>query len=124
MYFSVRPAERGSGGPGDYKVLSDPIWQPSMSGQWILLATTFEAETGRVVHYLNGRSIHDETIPVEQRVEATQIGTASLGNWSLPTLPNAEFAVRNLNGSMDEFLLFAGALTESEIEDIYQHGRP
>lgn len=124
MYFSVRPAERGSGGPGDYKVLSDPIWQPSMSGQWILLATTFEAETGRVVHYLNGRAIHDETIPVEQRVEATQIGTASLGNWSLPTLPNAEFAIRNLNGSMDEFLLFADALAESEIEDIYKHGRP
>jgi hypothetical protein len=36
----------------------------------------------------------------------------------------ANFAVRNLNGSMDEFAIFKAALTSSEIGDIYRHGKP
>lgn len=124
MYFSVRPSEQGQPGPRDHKVLSKPFWKPSMSGQWIHLATTFDVTTARATHFLNGRAIHSEVIPADRLVRTTRIGPASLGNWSLPTLPNAEFAIRNLNGSMDEFLLFSAALSPEEIHDIYENGRP
>lgn len=124
MYFSVRPTETGSAGPRDQKVLSSSFWQPSMSGKWLHLATTYNTETGMVVHYLNGESIHQEVIPDEQLVQQTRIGIASIGNWDSPTLPNAEFAIRNLNGSIDEFALFAAALKSDEIKEIYLNGKP
>ena len=34
------------------------------------------------------------------------------------------FVVRNLNGSVDEFALFSGALSSSEISGLYQAGNP
>lgn len=124
IYFSVRPAEPGTKGPRDQKVLSPSFWQPSLSGKWLHLATTYHAETGLTVHYLNGEAIHAETIPQEQRVSTTRIGTASLGNWASPTQPDAEFAIRNLNGSIDEFALFAAELSSEEIKEMYLNGKP
>lgn len=124
LYFSVRPAEIGSDGPKDKKVLSDPFWLPSMSGKWIHLATTFDVETNEVIHYLNGRVLHRETIPAEQSLKTTRIGTASIGNWSSPTLPDAKFAIRNLNGTIDEFALFNSALSSEEIRSMFENGSP
>ena len=124
IYFSVRPTEPGTVGPPDQKVLSPSFWKPSMSGKWLHLATTYNAETGLVVHYLNGKPIHQENIPAEQIVKQTRIGIASIGNWDSPTLPDAEFAIRNLNGSIDEFALFAAALKPNEIQEMYLNGKP
>jgi hypothetical protein len=42
----------------------------------------------------------------------------------VPTQPDSRFAIRNLNGSMDEFALFADALTDDEIKEIYNNGKP
>lgn len=124
MYFSVRPSERGQEGPRDKKILSPRFWKPSMSGKWLHLATTYNVESGRVIHYLNGELLHAEMIPESQVVKTTRIGTASIGNWSLPTLPDAEFAIRNLNGTIDEFAMLAAALTADEIKEMYEHGKP
>jgi hypothetical protein len=38
--------------------------------------------------------------------------------------PEAEFAIRNLNGSIDEFALFDAALSPEEILRIYENGKP
>ncbi len=124
MYFSVRPIARGEEGPTDYKVLSPPFWQPSMSGKWLHLATTFDVDTLTVRHYLNGQLLSQAVVPAERIASKTRFGTATLGNWSGPTLPDAVFAIRNLNGSMDEFAIFAAALTEDEIQGMYEHGKP
>ena len=35
-----------------------------------------------------------------------------------------EFVLRNLNGTMDEFAMFAGALTADEIWQWYESGNP
>jgi len=130
LFFSVRwkPDHNGSGlhkhGATHRVVLSPPFWKPSMSGKWLHLATTYNAVTGRATHYLNGRQIHTAIIPEHLRVTTTRIGAASLGNWSSPTRPDAGFAIRNLNGSIDEFAVFSAALTPAEIKDIYDNGAP
>ena len=105
--------------------MSPPIWTASLSGQWLMIATTYDVDARKVTHFLNGRAISEEAIPEEYLVDKVTIGAASLCNWSEPVYrTDAHFAVRNLNGSMDEFAFFAAALTPKEIEDIYEHGKP
>lgn len=130
LFFSVRPRSdvdmrgRDPKRPEHRKVLSPPFWEPSMSGKWLHLATTYNVDGARTTHYLNGQVLHSEQIPELQLVKTTRIGAASIGNWSLPTKPDAHFAIRNLNGCIDEFALFAAALTEQEIKEIYENGKP
>ena len=130
LFFSVRsrPDEvEGQPvvhGPSHKTVLSPVFWEPSMSGKWIQLATTYDAEAARTTHYLNGAVLHSETIPQAQQVKTTRIGAASIGNWALPTKPDAEFAIRNLNGSIDEFAIFSAALSADEIREFYDYGKP
>lgn len=124
LYFSVRPRERGEVGPVDFKALSPPFWKPSLSGRWLHLATVYDVPRASITHYLNGEVLSEASVPAEKMVEETRIGTASIGNWSVPTQPDSRFAIRNLNGSMDEFALFAAALTDDEVKEIYTNGRP
>lgn len=129
LFFSVRHKADQLQGPAAKKathqpVLSPPFWQPSMSGRWLHLATTYDAAEGRTTHYLNGELLHEEAIAANLRVDTTRIGSASIGNWSIPTKQDAEFAIRNLNGAIDEFLIFADALSADEIKEMYQHGKP
>ena len=134
IYFSVRPVSRSAPGKGpdakdpqqkkDFKALSPPIWEPTMSGKWTHLAVTCDLETNTIVHYLNGEELSRHFVPAERLPEATRIGTATIGNWSIPTRPDAEFAIRNLNGSMDEFAILAAALSAEEIYEMYENGKP
>lgn len=123
LYFSVRPARRDKPGPRDFKSLSPPFWNATLSGRWIHLAVVYNVESRSISHYLNGELLSADTVPAE-KVVATKIGTASIGNWSVPTQPNSEFAIRNLNGSFDELAIFAAALTADEIKGIYENGKP
>lgn len=123
LYFSVRPKGQSEPGPRDYKALSPPFWKASLSGRWLHLATVYDVESRSITHYLDGQLLSHHDVPPEQIV-ATRIGTASIGNWSLPTQSDASFAIRNLNGSIDEFTLYAAALTGEQIKDIYDHGKP
>ena len=124
LYFSVRPEKKGVDGILDRKVLSPPFWKPSLSGKWLHLATTYNVDTGRTTHYLNGQALHTEIIPDVQLVKTTRIGTATIGNWSDSTKPDASFAIRNLNGRIDELAIFSAALTAEEVKEMYDHGKP
>jgi len=53
-----------------------------------------------------------------------EIGKATIGNWSVPTPRHRASRVRNLNGCMDELIVFGQALDDQEIRRIYQVGRP
>ena len=77
-----------------------------------------------VTHYVDGQEMHRETIPKIQQADMTRFGLATIGNWSQPQSPEANFAIRNLNGCMDEFLIMSAALTEGEIKQMYEHGKP
>ena len=68
--------------------------------------------------------LHEEDIDPDLRVKTTRIGAASIGNWSIPTKPDSEFAIRNLNGSIDEFAIFAATLSADEIREMYDNGKP
>lgn len=124
LFFSVRARPDGDPGPHHKVVLSEPFWNASMSGRWFHLATVLDSEQATVTHYINGRQITREAIPERLLQKKTRIGTASLGNWAAPTKPDEAFAIRNLNGRMDEFMLFGAALNEAEIQEIYSYGKP
>lgn len=124
LFFSTRARADNDTGPHHKKVLSPPFWNPSMSGKWLHLATSFNPTEKRVTHYLNGKVLSEETIPDRQLVKTIRIGTASIGNWAAPTKPDEVFAIRNLNGRIDEFAMFNAALSSDEIEAMYQNGKP
>ena len=129
LFFSVRHKADDAEGPAAKKkthqtVLSPPFWKPSLSGRWLHLATTYDANAGRTTHYLNGVTLHEEAIDKDLVVRTTRIGAASIGNWSVPTRTDSEFAIRNLNGSIDEFAIFGAALSADEIMEIYDNGKP
>lgn len=123
LFFSVRVSDV-NGGPEHREVLSPPFWTPSLSGKWVHLATTYDVDAQLVTHYVDGQVLHEENIPNFQLVRTTRFGRATIGNWSSPQRPDAHFAIRNLNGSMDEFALFSAALTNEEIKEIYENGKP
>jgi len=122
LFFSVRLGE--GRGKGHHKVLSPPFWDASLSGRWLHLATTYDVETMTTTHFLNGEKMCEERIPDELFVKQTCVGKATIGNWSSPTRPEADFAIRNLNGSMDEFVLFRDALKPDEVRDLFIQGSP
>lgn len=122
LFFSVRLG--GGPGKGHHKVLSPPFWDASLSGRWLHLATTYDVETKTTTHFLNGEKLSEERIPDQLFVQHTCIGKATIGNWSSPTRPEADFAIRNLNGSMDEFVLFRDALKPDEIRALFIQGSP
>ncbi|MEM7478367.1 MAG: LamG-like jellyroll fold domain-containing protein [Planctomycetota bacterium] len=123
LFFSVR-VSRKRGGPKHQEVLSPVFWTPSMSGKWIHLATTYDTTRKETTHYLNGRELSREALQPEKVVSQTRIGLASIGNWTSPTKPDEEFAIRNLNGRMDEFMIFSKALSSEEILELFENGKP
>jgi hypothetical protein len=102
---------------------SPKIWDLSMSGQWIHLASVFDPATREVAHYMNGEEISREEIKADFVVEPLRIGNGEIGNWSQPFRKDPNFAIRNLNGRMDELAIFQSALTSSQIKQLSQHSR-
>lgn len=127
LFFSVKKRDRFDAARGEkdkHIYLSPPFWNNSMSGQWLMLATVYDVDSRRVTHYLNGGQLSQEAIPEEYLVERVRIGNASLCNWGLPERNDPRFAVRNLNGAMDEFALFSAALSADQIMELYENGKP
>ena len=124
LFFSVR-ARDAKGKSDKHIAYSPPVWTPAQSGQWMQLATVYDGEKFSVTHYVNGEAVSIENIPEELRSEKVVIGPASVGNWSEPKYrKDAGFTMRNLNGAMDEFLLFNAPLSAGEIAELYGTGMP
>jgi hypothetical protein len=127
LFFSVKKRDRIDQSKGQlhkHEFYSPSFWNASLSGQWVMIATVYDVDQRQVTHYLNGTPLSREPVPEGYLVETVKIGAASIGNWDLPIRADTDFAVRNLNGSMDEFVLFSAPLTDEEIADIYLHGKP
>lgn len=128
IFFAVKKFPELSGGKDSRKsqqvFFSPKVWTPARSGQWLMLATTYDVDARKVCHFLDGRLVSEEAIASEFMIDRVAIGAASLGNWEKPMRDEPRFAIRNLNGSMDSFALYSAALTPREIQDIYEHGRP
>ncbi|QDV24853.1 LamG-like jellyroll fold domain-containing protein [Aureliella helgolandensis] len=128
MFFSVKRPLRSKGEQQEsqqYIFYSEPFWNASLSGKWIMLCTTYDVDQRQVTHYLNGRSIGQEAIPADHVIDSIKIGPASLCNWSEPMYrTDPHFVVRNLNGSLDEFAIFEGVLSGEEIANLFHAGHP
>lgn len=109
--------------PTDHQiVVSPPVVTLDKFGTWVHLAVTLDAETKRVVHYVNGLSVDEKTLKISPPF---RIGAAELGNWNAKGFPeNDPFMIRNFSGAMDDFCVFGRALSEREIRALYSQGKP
>ena len=120
IFFSVKHPHRKGTSWRQTVFYSPDIWRDEMSGEWNMLAVTYDRRRGQVAHYLNGNQVSMETIPEHATVPVVHIGSASIANWADPMYrTDEEFTCRNLNGAIDEFLIFDGALTASDVARLY-----
>lgn len=98
---------------------STPLEDLGAIGRWMHLATVYNSSNNTVSHYVNGIAAGAVRLPV---AEPLRIGTAEIGNWLKPRKAGDE-PIRNLDGRIDEFVLFREALDAQEIQAIYEAGR-
>jgi len=102
---------------------SPSFWDLSMSGQWLHLTSVFNPAERLVTHYVNGEQISSHKIEEDDFVDRLSIGNAEIGNWGDPVRTDPEFAIRNLNGRIDELAIFQTALTPEEVADLFHRGQ-
>ncbi|MBJ06081.1 MAG: hypothetical protein CMO40_03040 [Verrucomicrobiaceae bacterium] len=102
---------------------SEPIWDQAKSGEWMHIASTFDPANRSVAHFVNGKEIAREEIADKYFIDRLRIGNGEIGNWGLPHREDPTFAIRNLNGRMDEFAIFKVALTPEEISGLFERSR-
>jgi len=123
MHFATSPMGVVDIPKHNRRFFSDPFWDPRDSGKWFFIATSVDRNAGEVVHYVNGEALGiSGGTQMHKPLPRMRIGEADLGNWSDPIWPEA--GIRTLNGRIDEFGLFAEALTAGEIRSLYQKGKP
>src|SRR5262245_49094531 len=96
------------------------VFGPARLGKWTQLAAVYDRKRGWVTHYVDGRPAWDTEIPANAPL---RFGDAEIGNWN-PAGRASTDSVRNLNGRMDEFLLFSRALSKDDIGWLFAVGRP
>ncbi len=101
---------------------SPPFWDMTMSGQWLHLVSVYDPSRRRAAHYVNGSMISEHEIEEDYVIDRLKIGNAEIGNWGDPNRKDPGYAIRNLNGRIDELAIFNAALSDSEITEQYKKG--
>jgi len=96
------------------------VFEPAQLGRWIHLCTVYDRDAREVQHYVDGRLVRRLPLKFDTTL---RLGAIELGNWGVPLKENT-YAVRHLNGRMDEFALFGKALGAEEIRELYSVGAP
>lgn len=110
---------------GRHRVYRTPsIWDPSKAGRWMQIAAIYDPAEKRVRQYVDGKIVSDDSIRPDLLVNKLHIGASELGNWGQPFRKTPRFAVRNLNGTIDELAIFDAALSSEEIQTMYENGKP
>lgn len=112
---------RSRHGSANYQ--TDSIFNLFRLGQWMHLATVYDAEHACVIHYVNGELVQREPLKLPAEGLLT-IGHATVGNWSVPTARHIGSSVRNFNGCIDELIVFKQAIDDQQVRQIYEVGRP
>ncbi|YCM44946.1 LamG-like jellyroll fold domain-containing protein [Verrucomicrobiaceae bacterium 227] len=124
MVDDQRPNPKFADSKGHHRVYFSPsMWDLSMSGRWLHLTSVFDPANREVSHYVNGENISRQDIADEYFIKTLRIGNAEIGNWGQPFREDPTFAIRNLNGRMDELAIFKEALTEKEITRLFESSR-
>ncbi len=103
---------------------TEPFWDISKAGQWFHIVAVYDPVGRQVVQYVNGNQLSSERIIDKFHITSLRIGPAEIGNWGQPFRQSPWFAVRNLNGTIDELSIYNAALAAEEIQDLYQQGKP
>ncbi|MCA9140661.1 MAG: FecR domain-containing protein [Planctomycetales bacterium] len=112
-------------GAGRHRIYRTPvIWDLSKSGRWMHLVAVFDPDGGTVRQYVDGIKVDESTIEPEWMVKQLHIGAAEIGNWGQPSRKTPGFAVRNLDGTIDELAVYNAALDDHKVLELYQAGRP
>ncbi len=90
-----------------------PFFSAADSGTWYHLATTMDQTNNKVSIFVNGIQVRE--LELVNPSDYWYIGEASLGNWNSLSIKSP---LRNLNGSMAEFVIFSRALSEKEIASL------
>lgn len=96
-----------------------PIFTGNRLGQWIHLATVYDSAAMTVKHYLNGEMIAQVPMRFEMPLS---IGACELGNWTPGPNSSDKYAIRNLEGRIDELQVFSRVLSEQAIKELYSAG--
>lgn len=124
MVDDQRPDPRVKDSKGHHRVYFSPsMWDLSMSGQWLHLTSVYDPGNRQVSHYINGENISRQEITDDYFIGNLKIGNAEIGNWGEPFREDPTFAIRNLNGRMDELAIFGEALDAKEIARLYESSR-
>ncbi len=124
MIDDQRPSVYRNDAAGFHHVyFSPPIWDRSKSGEWLHLVSVFDPAGRRVAHHVNGVKISEEPITDERLIETLRIGAGEIGNWGEPFRETPTFAIRNLNGRIDELAVFKAALTDEEATRLFERSR-
>ena len=123
LFYSTGPTSPPIQDKGLHHVyFSESFWTPSMTAQWVHIAAVYDPASRSVTQYVNGTVSCREEIKDEFVIHALQIGAAEIGNWGQPFRKSPDFAVRNLDGVIDEMIILNAALSSDEIHDIYVIG--
>jgi len=102
---------------------SPPVFTAANRDRWHHLAVAYDNQTGEAVQYFDGELVSREVSPFHAPGRPILFGPCELGNWGLPT-EGHKFPIRNLDGSMDEFAIYSARLTDQEIREQYENGKP
>ncbi len=91
--------------------------------RWHHVAVTFDATTGEAVQYFDGKEVSREVSEHHLGDRKVTFGPCEIGNWGLP-IEGVPFPARNLNGRVDEFLIYKEPLSGDEISNLYELGTP
>jgi len=102
---------------------SPEVFTAANRDRWHHLAVAYDNQTGEAVQYFDGEPVSREISPFHEPGRPIVFGPCELGNWGLPT-EGHKFPIRNLDGCMDEFAIYSARLTDQEIRDQYENGKP
>jgi len=103
-------------------VTSPPVIGVNNLGTWLHLAVVLNGKTGEAIEYLDGLPVSRRTLKI---APPFRLNSAELGNWNARRDSDSEPAlIRNLSGSIDEFELFSRALSDADVWDLYNQGKP
>jgi hypothetical protein len=83
----------------------------------------YDPDQRLVSHFVDGEMVSREEIPDEYLVKTLRIGNGEIGNWGEPFREDPSWAIRNLNGRMDEIAIYKDALSKGEIAEIFARSR-
>ena len=88
----------------------------------VQLAVVFDRTSRRVSHFVDGEEISSEAMRPDSE-HPIWLDYAEIGNWNYAKRLDRS-PVRNLNGRLDELLIFDRALSAAEVQHLSRSGQP